>query len=578
MNPVHKKIPVLIHNGKPVCESLVILEYIDEVWNDKSHNLLPVDPYERARARFWADYNDKMVSYKWLSRNFLVSSNVAKKLLQEFVEKTKDDLEVVYTVAGWLKKAPPTYHIRLVPQPKLEEAKHDFDGNCSVQVYSVQSCIPKDPAAIWNAEYIQAEELFKQPVTINNCLRDNRFCGVSNSLVKRDAEGAPAAITVPQTKGVGIPGQVVGSSVNKIGSSLQPQPKKLEQASPKIALQASNVTTPKIESDRSGTCDIQTKESDKDKISLPVKKKGQTDKSSAGTKSSLANLWGRASSKSKSTNYSVEEKCHASKANGVLDSADAQISVLENLEAASSDDESNVNFKRASNDGGKKRRVVLDDSDEEDFETAVNLGSPDVQSTKSSQDSKQKSRTSDKEKSVLNFDKQDDCKPVVKEEKEVDGAGHYAKEEFSALYMGKNVRNANSEKVHGKTPDIDMSSKNKAPEAASSSPKRRKVLKTHIDERGREVTEVVWEGEEVGTKETTASKNNTDSVKNSNGHNGKAEENGSANPVNRANTTKKSPAVGSTAPSHTMGKAGGKKGANAKDPKQGNILSFFKRK
>ncbi|KAH9290320.1 hypothetical protein KI387_034437, partial [Taxus chinensis] len=95
MNPVHKMIPVLIHNGNSICESLIILQYIDEAWK-ASNRILPSDPYDRALARFWADFVDKKI-YEAISR-IIRSQGDAQK------EAKRDMLENLEHLEGALKQ------------------------------------------------------------------------------------------------------------------------------------------------------------------------------------------------------------------------------------------------------------------------------------------------------------------------------------------------------------------------------------------------------------------------------------------------------------------------------------------
>ncbi|XWS34923.1 hypothetical protein CRYUN_Cryun21dG0079200 [Craigia yunnanensis] len=84
-NPVYKKVPVLIHGEKPIYESLIIVQYIDEFWSS-APSIPPSDAYERANSRFWAAYVDD----KWFPalRGVLVAeSEDAKKATIAQVEE-----------------------------------------------------------------------------------------------------------------------------------------------------------------------------------------------------------------------------------------------------------------------------------------------------------------------------------------------------------------------------------------------------------------------------------------------------------------------------------------------------------
>ncbi|CAK9149015.1 unnamed protein product [Ilex paraguariensis] len=87
-NSVHKKVPLLIHDGKPLAESLVIVECTEDTWKQKP--LLPEYPYERAKARFWDNFADDkvwneiegMVKLRYVSFGGKHADLVTRRMLQ----------------------------------------------------------------------------------------------------------------------------------------------------------------------------------------------------------------------------------------------------------------------------------------------------------------------------------------------------------------------------------------------------------------------------------------------------------------------------------------------------------------
>nr|XP_043618590.1 probable glutathione S-transferase [Erigeron canadensis] len=144
-NPVHKQVPVLVHNGKPISESLVILEYIDDVWNMK-FPILPLDPYEKALAIFWT----KFVDDSCIPAIFKVFGNVGDEqafakaceqlqiLENELAAKAKkffggDNINIVDIaadfIAYWLGMIEEATEIKIVTQdkfPKISEWADNF--------------------------------------------------------------------------------------------------------------------------------------------------------------------------------------------------------------------------------------------------------------------------------------------------------------------------------------------------------------------------------------------------------------------------------------------------------------------
>ncbi|XP_062521598.1 DNA polymerase delta subunit 3-like isoform X2 [Corticium candelabrum] len=111
---------------------------------------------------------NRVVTYKWLSRTLSVNVNQAKRMLFEFVteqraKKSDNILNVIYMVSG-LKRDSPTAEITqlvtLVSEDQLDKVKQGLQPVTSVHVYSVQKFKPKDLNVLYTADYeLQRENL-----------------------------------------------------------------------------------------------------------------------------------------------------------------------------------------------------------------------------------------------------------------------------------------------------------------------------------------------------------------------------------------------------------------------------------
>lgn len=89
-------IPALAHDGGTVCDSLVVVEYIDEAFSDRSP-LLPSNALERARCRQWSAFAGSQIIphyYKMLMAQDAAGQAAARSAALEGLAKWSDAMAV----------------------------------------------------------------------------------------------------------------------------------------------------------------------------------------------------------------------------------------------------------------------------------------------------------------------------------------------------------------------------------------------------------------------------------------------------------------------------------------------------
>ncbi|KAI5361317.1 Putative glutathione S-transferase, Thioredoxin-like superfamily, glutathione Transferase family [Septoria linicola] len=86
-------VPTLQYDSKPLFESTVICEFLEDAYPNHGPHLLPQDPYERARTRIWTDFTTSRIIpafHRFLQFQPMSDKTGLEEVRGEFLEKVKE--------------------------------------------------------------------------------------------------------------------------------------------------------------------------------------------------------------------------------------------------------------------------------------------------------------------------------------------------------------------------------------------------------------------------------------------------------------------------------------------------------
>jgi len=95
----------------------------------------------------------KVVSYKWLSLSLSLHVTKATQLLEQYVNKKKNELEIIYFVGGKkVNGVGSIFQYKLVKADSLDDVKKLFDVVTTCHIYSIQKSRIKDADVLYASD------------------------------------------------------------------------------------------------------------------------------------------------------------------------------------------------------------------------------------------------------------------------------------------------------------------------------------------------------------------------------------------------------------------------------------------